>query len=233
MSREIVKDCNQLIDFFKEYKFDSQLSNSFFNSHLRSMHKKVFGYLTLVAELEYQNSNQRFISDRSLEYLKESGSDMMQSLFCWFNGTYKPAEMLLRSSIETYLKAILGDTDDGVFNEKSMYKIFDMAKIHPFFLGGNLEEYFSRIYSNYKLLCLTTHTANVNKLVSVDTLRMLPRFNQKTSKSFSQIFISTIEMFLGVSLVNFHTQVYNMHPKNRLNFIKAIPSSIKSKINNV
>ncbi|WP_017754235.1 hypothetical protein [Calidifontibacillus oryziterrae] len=228
MSREISQDCKQLIDFFQNYNFGAYLSNHIFKERLTSMHKKVFGFLTFIAEVEFQNSQEKFIDLKSLDYLKESGSDLIQSLFCWVNGTYKPAEMLLRSSIETYIKAILGNTDDEVFKEKSMYKLFDLAKDHPFFKGNTRkEEYFSIIHSNYKMLCMTTHTATIDNLISVDTLKLLPRFNPKTSEQFSQLYLSTVNMFLGVVLINFHASIYNMHPINRTNFFDTIPLAIK------
>jgi hypothetical protein len=231
MTREISQDCMQLISFFQTYNFESQLANSKFKSELTTMHKKVFGYLTFIAEVEFQNSQVKFLNDKSIGYFKESGSDLIQSLFCWVNGTYKPAEMLLRSSIETFIKAILGISDDKIFIEKSMYKLFELVGDHTFFKGDyRKEEYLARIHSNYKLLCMTTHTATLDNLISVDTLKLLPRFNSKTSEHFSSLYLSTINMILGTVLINFRDKVFNMHPKNRTNFFDAIPLKIKNEI---
>ncbi|PAD67943.1 hypothetical protein CHH83_16280 [Bacillus sp. 7586-K] len=231
MSREISNDCNQLIDFLKEYNFETHLSNNKFRAQLTSMHKKVFGFLTFIAEVDFQNAQVQFFNEKSLNYFKESGSDLIQALFCWVNGTYKPAEMLLRSSIETFLKAVLGNNDEEIFIEKSMYQILEMAKIHHFFKGDSKkEEHYSILHSNYKLLCMTTHTASIDEFISVNTLKLLPRFNPKTSEQFSKLFISTVNMFLGTILINFHKEIYKMHPMNRTNFFNSIPTNLKREI---
>lgn len=230
MSREVSIDSKKLVEFFKNYNIESQFLNTLFETELKSMHKKIYGFLLFVMEVEYQNSQESFIEEKSLFYLKESSSDMMQALFCWVNGAYKPAELMLRSSIETYLKAVIGNTFEEIYNEKSMYKIFDLAKVHSFFSSDISNKSFATIHNNYKILCMTAHTADINKLSSLTTMRLLPMFNGKQSKAYTKLFINTLDAMLASLFNNYYSKVYSMHPMNLSAFVSTIPLAMKKEI---
>ena len=118
MSYYIRDDASKLMKYFKSYSLENLFTNSEFGEDYKIVHRKIFGYLVLYCEIENQNMNTKLFSDQALFYLKESVSDILQSLFAWVNGAYKSADLLLRSSIENFNKAIIGNKNIEVFTEK-------------------------------------------------------------------------------------------------------------------
>ncbi|MCM3623982.1 hypothetical protein M4D70_17280 [Brevibacillus borstelensis] len=230
MSREITKDCDKLIYYLKEYDLTPLCNNNEYIIDLKSMHKKVYGYLLFTTELEQQNQSISCINDMVIDYFKESGSDMMQSVFSWANGSYKSSKLLLRSSIETFVKACIGNDDQEVFEEKSLYKLFDTAKDHSYFSGDPREKYFERIHNSYKVLCMTAHSAPTIDLASISAMKILPRYDAKASKEFSKLFTSTIEAMLSTAFLNYHSTVNNMHLFNRSIFLSSLSLTSKREI---
>ncbi|MFW5437857.1 hypothetical protein [Paenibacillus apiarius] len=226
MSREVSQDCSLLISFLKEYSLSDLSGNQQYVSEIKVMHKKVYGYLLFIAELAHQDapSNSKSLI---IDFFQESGSDMMQSIFNWANGSYKSSKFMLRSSIETFVKACLGNHDSKIFEEKSLYKIFDTAKTHHFFTNHLGEQYIEKIYNYYKELCLTAHSAPTVDLASVSSMKMLPRYDAVLSKEFINIFTSTVEIMLSVMLLNYNRTLYNMHDLNKTAFLSTM--SLKNK----
>lgn len=127
MSKYINEDAEKLTKYFKEFELKNIFLNSEFVDEFKKVHKKTLGYLVIYFEIEKQNKRSKFFQEKAIYYLKESVSDILQSFFCWINGAYKASDLLLRSSIENFNKAIIGNINDDVYTEKSVYKIFDMA----------------------------------------------------------------------------------------------------------
>lgn len=92
--------------------------NEEFVDEFKKVHKKALGYLVIYSEMEKQNITRRHLDNKALFYLKESVSDVLQSVFAWVNGAYKAADLLLRSSIENFNKAIIGNVNNDVYTEK-------------------------------------------------------------------------------------------------------------------
>ena len=58
-------------------------------------------------------------------YIVESSSDILSGVFHSINGSYKSARIMLRSSIETFLKGFCEQDIEGILEEKRIYVIFD------------------------------------------------------------------------------------------------------------
>lgn len=128
MSREISDDLKLLEQFIRDFNLSGVSGNQELINKVKPMHKKLYSLMTFVVEVDHVNATQSVISENGLNFLKESISDLGQALFCWIQGAYKPSSLILRSSIETFIKSISGEEILSVYQEKSMYKVFDIAK---------------------------------------------------------------------------------------------------------
>lgn len=230
MSREITADFNKLEKFIDDYNLSDVMKKRGFDTRLIIMHKKLFGYLTFLSELEYKNPQENLVIEVCLTYLKECGSDLGQSLFCWIHGAYKPATFMLRSSIETFLKGLAGNQDTNILTEKSMYKVFELAEVTPYFIDIGTK-YFTVIKDNYRQLCITTHSADLSALNPLSTLKLLPMYDDGLAKQFTNHYIIILENILGTIFMNFYTFIHQMHPHNQLNFFASMPKPIKIEVN--
>ncbi len=77
------------------YSIVNQFDDEKFVLQLKRLHKKVFELLTFISEIRMMNKPVPPYTAQSIIYLDETISDLMQALFCWANGAYKPAKMLL------------------------------------------------------------------------------------------------------------------------------------------
>lgn len=231
MSRIMSQDAEKLKEFLNTYTLNSQFANSDFGNQLVSIHKKVFGYLIFCSEMEFQNVNESKLDETCRSYINESLSDIIQAYFCWINGAYKGANLLLRSSIETFIKAVIGITDNSVYVEKSVYKIFEMAEANPFLQKSQQNTNYSVLLHNeYGELCKYTHTATKKNMVEISALGMLPKFDVVQSKTFTKNILRVLNILLGFLLNNFPNIVYSMHVNNQRVFFEAIPNTIKKEI---
>lgn len=231
MSREIAKDYETLECFITQFDLSSIAENGDIFNRLKPMHKKLYSYMTIIAEIEHKNQVLQTLSDESLSYLKESVSDMGQALFCWVQGAYKPANLILRSSIETFIRAIAGQENTEIFLEKSMYRVFEIAQGTSFFSNELSQIFLSNIHSTYKDLCKIVHTADLDNMAHISALKAFPLFSVEKSQSFSRDFMKISTMFMSVIYVNFFKFIHTMHHKNQINFLSSIPIDTKRKIN--
>lgn len=227
MSRYTNEDANKLIDYFKEYELDEVFSNSAFVDEFKKVHKKALGYLVLFSELEKQNTSKNIFDTQAIFYLKESVSDVLQSIFVWVNGAYKGADLLLRSSIENFNKAIIGNENPCVYTEKSVYKIFDMAEqigMYQIMIGNeSMSVVLHRIYGE---LCKSTHTATTADMDHVTALNLLPKYERTKTQEFRKYFEVLIDAYLGFFLANYRDVVDGMYRGNADIFYEVISRNI-------
>ena len=234
MNKNIEKDASKLIEYFKKYELESTFTNSEFVEEYRKIHKKSLGYLVLFSEIEKQNTKKKILEEKSMLYFKESVSDVLQSVFVWVNGAYKAADLLLRSSIENFNKAIIGNTNSDVYIEKSVYKIFEMA--------GQMKEFQVKIgndYLNivlhriYTELCKATHTSTTDNMDFVMALKVLPKFEKKRTEEFRKKIEILIDGYLGFFLANYGNAVEKMYRENADIFYEVLSKNIiRSVVNN-
>lgn len=131
MSRLIKEDFDKLCTFIKDYSLSDVLEIDDAKKLLSSFHKKYFAYLVLIEEIHHkieQKDEGLKMSKEQYEYLQESCSDVGQAFFLIFHGCYKGAKLLLRSSIENFLKGSCLDEDKSLPSTKSVYEVFDKSR---------------------------------------------------------------------------------------------------------
>lgn len=228
-TREIRSDFESLEEFVRRYDIAPSIDKADFVSLLRNGHKRLFGLLTFIAEIESTNSDSKKFSEESLRYFAECGSDVSQALFCWMHGAYKPAYLALRSSIETFMKAAVGTEVPALLTEKSMYKLLDIAKASQT-CSGLAEPHFSKIKECYAELCGIAHSATAAKFTQVNALRMFPKFEEVDAVEFIARFVTLVDRFLAVLLAANRGLLAAMHFKNRQNVLDTLTQEIKRSI---
>ena len=226
MTRETQEDFQELKEFVRQYKIEP---SEVFISQLRIGHKRLFGLLTFIAEIESNNDETNKFSDDSLGYFAEFRSDVSQALFCWIHGAYKPAFLSLRTSIETFIKAAVCTEDPSVLTEKSMYELLELAKGSAA-CGGLGEAHFHNIKSSYGVLCGIAHSATAAKFTQVNALRMFPKFEEADATQFIRQFNALVDRFIAVLLAFNRDLLPRMHFKNRQNVLDTLTKEIKQSI---
>lgn len=227
MGKYTNEDADKLVQYFKNYELESVFLNQEFIEEYRKVHKKALGYLVTFSELEKQNIAKKRLEEQSIFYLKESVSDVLQSVFVWVNGAYKAADLLLRSSIENFNKAIIGNVNCDVYTEKSVYKIFDMAEQLNEYKVMIGKEYLSVVLHRiYGELCKSTHTATTDDMDHITALNLLPKYEKKKAMEFRKNFEVLIDAYLGFFLANYREVVDSMYRSNADIFYEVLSKNI-------
>lgn len=227
MNRKIKNDADKLINYFKEYTLEDIFTNEGFKNKYRMVHKKALGYLVLFAEIEIQNKKKNTFSEKSMFYLKESVSDVLQSFFTWVNGAYKGADLLLRSSIENFNKAIIGNYNNQVYVEKSVYKIFDMASQRSEYQSMMTNEsFYDVLHRVYVELCKSTHTATNDDMDHITAMNLLPKYDDDKAEDYMNLMILLLDAYLGFFLANYKEFVDKMYRENMDIFYDVLSKNI-------
>jgi hypothetical protein len=231
MTREIAQDFVNLATFIDQFNLVNIAKNAELIDIMKPMHKKLFALMTFVAEVEQKNEELNVLSHDGLNFLKESVSDMGQALFCWIQGAYKPANLILRSSIETFVRAIAGQENNEIYSEKNMYRVFEMAQATSYFNSEMCKVFSDTIHSKYKDLCKIVHTGSFAAMAHISALKTFPLFSTKNAQTVCRDFIIISTGMLSIIYINYFNFIHTMHPHNQNNLFCAIPKSTKRKIN--
>ena len=222
MTREITNDFVSFTEFIKNYKLQ-EINNASAVKALKLMHRNFYSLMTFFCELEDKNAEWSLFAPINIAYLKESISDLGQCLFCWLHGAYKPSNLVLRSSIETFIRATAGQEDHRIMTEKNMYQIFNLAKDVPFFNRYICKKYFNQIHSEYKDLCKVVHTTDSLEMAHISAMKTFPVFEKNSAKKVTKHFICITSAILSILYLNFYKYICKMHHQNQLNFLSSIP----------
>lgn len=236
MSREIKSDFSNLKDFIAKYNLRELSTNAEFINILSKQHKKFYSYLTGIAELSslyHDKSINPLIAEKQINYILESCSDIGCSLFEMVHGAYKASKMMLRSSIETFLKGFNLDDIPNLDQEKSIFKVFEKVKVLPFFLTEPQNKIFGKIHSVYKVLCQDTHTATTINMLQITALKYFPTFNLNEAEKVSKYLIELVSLYNSLICIKYNNHFHRMHHRNKENIIKNIPKKFRALIQGI
>ena len=232
MAREIQLDFKELLEFFKNYNLNSIQFSGDLKNCLSYQHKKYFSYLIFIAEIGSQKSNHNppLISESQLEFITESCSDIGNSLFLMVNGAYKPSKMMLRSSIETFLKGFVLDDIADIDKEKSVYDIFDRIKALTFFNIEVHKEIFESIHNTYKLLCEDIHTASKLNMANITALTYFPTNDIKKIENFTNTSTRLVCNYIDLLAFKYNSYFHHMHHRNKEIILENISREYRRQI---
>jgi len=217
VSRELQQDFKKLIEFFRAYSLGSIEFKGELRTYLSSQHKKYFSYLTFIAEIEELLDKELTpeVSNKQLEFLTESCSDIGNSIFLMVNGAYKPSRMVLRSSIETFLKGFVLDEIVDIDKEKSVFALFDRVEELAFFKQDNPKIILNSIHSSYKTLCEDIHTATKINMAHITSMVYFPTVDNRKISDISTISLKLVSNYIDLLGLKFDSYLHNMHHRNR------------------
>lgn len=235
MSRLIQEDFCKLCDFIKSYRIEGIIVNEEAKTILSTYHKKYFAYLILIEELHQHINDTTFdnyLSTPQYDFLQESCSDVGQAFFLLFHGCYKGAKLLLRSSIENYLKAIGMDENPKLPTTKSVYEVFDVTKTTKAF-RGNKEKLHSQLRDEYVNLCQDVHTADKMHMSSISALSHFPCILINEASAITKMVQRLVSIYVTIIALKYN-QIYHLQNFNHKEICnKAIIKEFKKEVHNI
>lgn len=221
MSRIINEDFSLIQQFFSDYSLEQIMQDRSFMQEFKLLHRKAYALLIFIAELEEQNKREPFISETTLKYKRETLSDLMLAFFCWVNGAYKPANLQMRSCIENFIKCLLFESTPNIITEKSVYKVFDLAKANPIFTDPIGIKNLNILSCCYSELCQVAH-GEISSLSEINALNFLPTYDKVLTREFVGIYSKLLEAILSTIFKVYYNNVYKMHSLNQDLFFQGL-----------
>ncbi len=235
MSRDIKKDFQDLQKFISEYKLSELIVNDKFTNILSQQHKRYFAYLTLVGEIQISlnkvESNK--LTTKQFNFIKESCSDFGTALFTLLHGAYKASKLLLRSSIETFLKGFNLDAIPDIDEEISVFELFTKVKSLDFYDSEPKKSLINQIHTKYKILCKDVHTTSDVNMANISSLNFFPKFLIEEANKFNATATKLIECYVTLFCLKHNDFYHQIHFKNKLIVRKSIPNDYKELVNNL
>lgn len=226
MTRQVNKDFNDLKSFLEKYSLTNSLASEEFIASLKRFHKTYFSFLNLVIRLEAQQIWPLEVTDR----FKESCSDIGQSLFLMCHGAYKPANLILRSSIENYAKGIGFFVDPSILTLKNLYEVFDISKRFQGCISVDFSSLINALHSDYGILCDYTHTATINEMAHISALNVLPCFDSSKANILVNIATRVLKNYVIITIFSFKENFFKIDPDNRDNILDVISPTLNKKL---
>lgn len=227
MAREITADFSELEKFVKEYTIESIFSNAELKGIISQYHKKYYSYITVLAEMKNE------FEEKQYEYLLESCSDSGTALFHIFHGAYKSSKLILRSSIETFLKGFCKKDIPDIIEETSMYELFRKVKAHEYFDSEFTKPLIEQIHLGYKELCKDVHTAEQINMENISALNHFPKSSIENSKKITELSSKLIACYITLLCHKYNKQYHKIHYKNKDIITLGIPKKKRPTINNI
>ena len=237
MVRAVDDDFKRLVDFISTYSTSKIIELEGFVPSTRITHKHYVPLLQILAETNKLATSREltFFGDqigpysKSILYLQECVSDIGCSLFCSINGAYKPADMLLRSAIENFMKFAVGASAKKVYRMKNVYEIFELFQANKAFDVVDKKVY-ELIRFLYVELCKTTHTASVTQMAKIHSLNSFPGFHQAKYGCWVKNSTQLIVAFSAIIVAGNKNIYLGAHYKSREIIEAVLPKPVLRKI---
>ncbi|MGI2136485.1 hypothetical protein [Shewanella baltica] len=231
MTRECNDDFTKLKGYILDYRISYNLDNNSYMVSAKRMHKVYFSLVNWHAEYQHQIDffSKKYTNNKDiLLRVSEAISDIGSSNFNWLNGSYKASRVMLRSSIENFVRAISSIDDEVQLTEKNVYKLFDRAHGSNIFNSSvHVNKLYKELHHRYKELCEDTHTASYKNMDKVTSLVDYPKYVEEKSITTENIFIIIAKNILVILCLIFNDLYHKMHHRNRENIINSVQSNYK------
>ena len=209
MSRIVKNDFKEILKYIEDFNLKKLLSQQGYSDVLSTYHKKYYSFFILAVELEMNMPLNDYL------FLKESNSDLITCLFHLSTGNYKSSKLLLRSSIECYIKAFSLSWIPDIDKEKSVYKIFDQVKALPYFSSEPFKSQIENIHNSYKLLCKDVHTADSVNMANINSLDFFPKYSKTNSSQINKIALNLIPSFCLLLSTKYNESFHKIHHNHK------------------
>lgn len=207
--RLIKEDFDELKSYIENFTISNLVSDKDYLNFISTCHKKYYSFF--IASIEFENC----FSVEQYKFLKEANSDLATSLFHLMTGSYKSSRLLLRSSIECFIKAFTMDLSPNIESEKSVYEIFNKTKALKYFENDPQKSQFTIVYRIYKELCKDVHAADKVNMAQIDALDLLPKYSKKDATKIAKIYLDLIPAYLFMLCDKYNVHYHKIHHTNR------------------
>lgn len=225
MTRLVQKDFAAFRDFICNYNLQALNGNEEFWQIYKSSHTMLYGIMALISELNYiieekeacgDDDKKVDILDIEVEYLKECFSDLSSTIFISVHGAYKGARLLLRSSIEMFLRGMFSKEVPEIQTEKNLYRVFESIKKAPSIVKDeSYKIHFDEIHQIYAELCAHAHIASKLQMEEIYALNLFPKFETDDLKNFSSTFKILVRDYIFMICHRFNKEFHTIHFENR------------------
>jgi len=201
MTKAIKTDFESLRLFINDFDLKESFKDEDFQKITSTYHKKYFSYLTFVEELAVATTGKnKVLGEEQQSFLRESCSDCGQAFFLLMCGCYKGMRLLLRASIESFIKAISLDEEHNICSIKNVYEVFEKAKGISLFVDKDNDrmKLFHMIHGEYKHLCQDVHIAGKDNMEGISALSYFPAFDKDKSEKVSKIALRLMQCYITI-----------------------------------
>lgn len=218
MSRIVDADFGVLINYLTGYSLAIPIQNKSYVALIKKTHKRYLAALTFIAEVESQGAGTKKRTKKAqatLDYCKESVSDLGSAVFALANGAHKPGRMMCRSALETLSKGLAASESLKVLKERSVFSVVKDAKSIPLFKAEVPARYFVKLETLYGQLCEDVHTATIQNMAHISAISAFPNFDLDKSTKLANI-ITEAAILITSLLTMFYREFYlHMHHSNK------------------
>lgn len=232
MSRVIKEDFKELCSFIDKYDMSHILSEDEAKRMFSSCHKKYYAFLLIIEEFRTLCAAKAvFIGPKQYSYLQESCSDVGQAFFMTINGCYKGAKLLLRSSIENFLKGVCFDEDNTIVSTKSVYEVFDKASASNVF--SSYTSLHERLHNEYATLCKDVHTSDKYHMEAITALSHFPAFDKTKCKEVQDCLQRLLSTFITVLSLKYNEEYHKINYAGKEILNREIIKSFRKVVQNI
>ncbi|CAA0101031.1 Uncharacterised protein [Halioglobus japonicus] len=232
MTRECATDFERLESYLGNFSLSQNLCDPNYLASIKLMHKCYFSVLSWNAELIHRKEvfleSEARCSDDIILRISEAVSDLGSSFFNWSSGNYKASRIMLRVSIENFLRALGGIEESGLLTEKNVFTLMQTAlKLDIFKKTPFVQKCVSQLRGDYGLLCMDAHTATSQNMEQLTSLADIPMFDTVRAKACSDIFMRISKNMTVIFCILFDTFFRSMHHRNRDNVLNGLDKPLK------
>ena len=235
MARMVNQDFDELLGFFSNDNLNNQRRVHNVRIRISAFHKKYYAYLILIEELRASKDRAGsilHIDETQFSYLQESCSDLGQALFLVIHGCYKGAKLLIRSSIENFLKGVAFDEDVTIVTTKSVYEVIEKAEATSLF-GGAKHDLHTLLHDIYAKLCQDVHTADVAHMSSISALGHSPYFDSNISEQIFDNFKRLVNVYVTLLAIKYNVFYHTIGYENKQVLNDEILRQYKKEVQNL
>ncbi len=199
MTRVFENDFHEFETYLEQYNLQSVCKSEDYKKALRKSHKRFLAFLYATSFVLYRESestpdilNDSYLCQNSSKHslLLSVKADLNSSIFCSTHGTYKAANVCLRSSIENFIRYIAGIWITEAYNEMSIFNLFDYSRSVLFFTDESL----GRLRAIYKELCKYVHSDD-SVQCDISVLAQLPHIDTKQLNLWEEKYSEVCKLF--------------------------------------
>jgi hypothetical protein len=179
--RSVERSFRILERYLEHYNLSIVVTTAPHNRRLKTIYRRYHALLTWHAYLqertpEYFERRDDFNSFNL--YLTECVSDTAQAVFLWSQGLYKPSNLILRSGIENFLRAIGLREGQAILEVESTYELARVVRETSAIQSTNVSrQQFDRLWTAYGVRCKYVHTSDAQHMSLTTAVGVFPRFD--------------------------------------------------------